>query len=249
MKFFSNLQEAINHLDQAPIGFLSVNTQGTVLYANAIFAEWFSIDLANFTVGQYSFDQLFDSVGENSAWSDICLQNDRYQSSDYSSPYRFSLCLNAETGVKKILNCFMSASSLLEEDTIYRIVIIPQQVQRQENDDQVQLPNALVKYFYASPFAIAVVNEKGQCVHMNDAFSSLMGCADKTFDLYDIISHRDHVQLERAFQKITTNKNYTVSIETVLEKMKNAICVSISCLQSPIVMILYGILLLFLLWK
>ncbi len=216
--FFSNLQEAINHLDQAPIGFLSVNTQGTVLYANAIFAEWFSIDLANFTVGQYSFDQLFDSVGENSAWSDICLQNDRYQSSDYSSPYRFSLCLNAETGVKKILNCFMSASSLLEEDTIYRIVIIPQQVQRQENDDQVQLPNALVKYFYASPFAIAVVNEKGQCVHMNDAFSSLMGCADKTFDLYDIISHRDHVQLERAFQKITTNKNYTVSIETVLEK-------------------------------
>ncbi len=216
--FFSNLQEAINHLDQAPVGFLSVNTQGTVLYTNAIFAEWFSIDLANFTVGQYSFDQLFDSVGENNAWSDICLQNNRHQSSDYSLPYRFSLCLNTETGVKKILNCFMSVSSLSEHEAIYRIVIIPQQVQRQENDDQVQLPSILGEYFNASPFAIAVVNQKGQWVHMNDAFSSLMGCAGKTLDLYDMISHRDHAQLERAFQKITTNKNYTVSIETVLAK-------------------------------
>ncbi|GAA5103094.1 response regulator [Bartonella acomydis] len=216
--FFSNLQEAINHLDQAPVGFLSVNTQGTILYANAIFAEWFSIDLANFTVGQYSFDQLFDSVGENSAWSDICLQNDRHQSSGYSLPYRFSLCLNAETGVEKILNCFMSASSFLEDEAIYRIVIIPQQVQRQENDEQVQLPSILVEYFDANPFAIAVVNQKGQLVHMNDAFSSLTGCVGKTFlDLYNVISHRDRAQLERAFQKITTNKSYTVSIETVLE--------------------------------
>ncbi|GAA4661618.1 ATP-binding protein [Bartonella pachyuromydis] len=215
--FFSNLQEAINHLDQAPVGFLSVNAQGIVLYVNAIFAEWFSIDLANFCVGQYSFDQLFKSVGENSPWSDICLQNNKYQSSGYSLPYRFSLCLNTETGIKKILNCFMCVSSLSEDEVIYRIVIIPQQIQKRENDDQLRLPSALVEYFDVSPFAIAVVNQKGQWVHMNNSFSSLMGCTDKTLNLYNVISYRDHAQLERAFQKITTNKNYKVSIETVLE--------------------------------
>ncbi len=213
--FFSNLQEAINHLDQAPVGFLSVNTQGTILYTNAIFAQWFSIDLANFTIGKYSFDQLFDSLGANSSWSDICLQNNKYQSSGYSLPYRFSLCVNLETGVKT-LNCFMCASSLLEDEAIYRIVVIPQQLQKQENDDQLKLPSTLREYFDASPFAIAVVDQKGQFLHINNAFSSLMGCTGNA-NLYDVISHRDRVQLERAFLKITTNKNYSVSLETVLE--------------------------------
>ncbi|WP_273760136.1 response regulator [Bartonella sp. ML70XJBT.G] len=213
--FFSHLQEAINHLDQAPVGFLSVNAQGTVLYANAIFAEWFSIDLANFSVGQYSFDQLLKSVGEKSTWSDICLQNNKYQSSGYPLPYRFSLCCNAQSSVKKILNCFMCVSSLSEDEDIYRIVIIPQQIQKQENDDQLKLPSVFVEYFNASPFAIAVVDQKGQCVYMNNAFSSLMGCTDKTLNLYNVISRRDHALLERAFQKMTTNKNDTV-LETVL---------------------------------
>ncbi|CAK01705.1 response regulator [Bartonella tribocorum] len=217
--FFSNLQEAINHLDQAPVGFVSVNTQGTLLYANAVFAEWFSINLANFSVGQYHFDPLFESVGAKSSWSDICLQINRYQSSGYSLPYSFSLCLNLQTICEKIFHCFISASSLLEEEAIYRIVIIPQQIQKEkEEDDQLKLPRILGEYFDASPFAIAVVDQKGQLVHMNNAFSSLTECRDKTINFYDIISRRDCGQLERAFQKIATNKNYVVSLETVLEK-------------------------------
>ncbi|BBL53282.1 signal transduction histidine kinase [Bartonella quintana] len=217
--FFSNLQEAINHLDQAPVGFLSVNTQGTILYANAIFAEWFSIDLANFTIGQYNFDLLFGGVEANSVWSDICLQNNKHQSLDYSTPYTFSLYLNSEVGSRKILNCFMCASSLLEDEAVYRIVMVPRLIQKVENDYQSKLPSLLVEYFEASPFAIAVVDQKqkGQLVHINGAFSSLMGCARKTLNLYDVISRRDRAQLERAFQKITINKNYSVSIETVLE--------------------------------
>ncbi|WP_455480238.1 response regulator [Bartonella sp. B12(2025)] len=215
--FFSNLQEAINHLDQAPVGFLSVNAQGTLLYVNAIFAEWLSIDLANFTVGQYSFDQLFDSVEANSTWSDICLQNGKHQSSGYSFPYTFSLYLNSETGSNKVLNCFMCASSFSEDEVVYRVVIVPQQIQKGENDDQLKLSSALVEYFDASPFAIAVMNQKGQLIHVNNAFSSLMGCKGNAINLYDVICRRDRLQLERAFQKIATNKNYSVSIETVLE--------------------------------
>ncbi|WP_074380725.1 hybrid sensor histidine kinase/response regulator [Bartonella doshiae] len=215
--FFSNLQEAINHLDQAPVGFLSVNSQGTVLYANAVFAEWFSIDLANFTVGQYNFDQLFDSIEVNGTWNDICLQSKKYQSSGYSLPYTFSFCLNSETGVKKILNCFMCASSLLEDEAIYRLVIIPRQIQKEEDSDHTKLSSVFTEYFNESPFAIAVINQKGQLLHMNHAFSSLTGSMGKTSYLYDVISHRDCVHLERTLQKTITNKNNPVLIETVLE--------------------------------
>ncbi|WP_406604272.1 response regulator [Bartonella gliris] len=218
--FFSNLQEAINHLDQAPVGFLSVNTQGTVLYVNAVFAEWFSIDLAKFTVGQYNFDRLFDGIETNSAWSDICLQNNKHQSLGYSMPYTFSLCLNSETESNKTLNCFMCASSFLEEEAIYRIVMMPQQIQKVADDYQSKLPSLFVEYFEVSPFAIAVVDQKGKLVYINNAFSSLMGCTTQNINLYDIISHHDRAQLERAFQKITINKNHSISIETVLENNK-----------------------------
>ncbi|WP_142416880.1 response regulator [Bartonella massiliensis] len=215
--FFSNLQEAINHLDQAPVGFVSVNARGTLLYANVVFAEWFSIDLANFTVGQYHFDSLFENVGAQISWSDICLQINRYQSSGYSLPYSFLLCLNSQTTGEKIFHCFISASSLVEEEAIYRIVIIPQQIEKKEND-QLKLPNILEEYFDASPFAIAVVDQAGKLAYMNNVFSSLTGCMGKTINFYDVISRHDYGQLERAFQKIASNKNYFVSLETVLEK-------------------------------
>ncbi|WP_455474895.1 response regulator [Bartonella sp. B30(2025)] len=215
--FFSNLQEAINHLDQAPIGFLSVNTKGMILYANAIFAEWFSINLANFTVGQYNFDQLFYDIEENNTWNGLCLQHKKHQKSGYSIPYTFSLCLNSEIGNKKILNCFMCSSSL-EDEAIYRIVMMPQHIQQGEADDPFKLPSPLVGYFDACPFAIAVVDQKGQVVHANNVFSSLMGCAKSAVNLYSIIAGFDHAQLERAFQKIILNKNYSASIEAVLKK-------------------------------
>ncbi|WP_413154628.1 ATP-binding protein [Bartonella sp. cb54] len=215
--FFSHLQESIHHLDQAPVGFLSVNSQGVILYANAVCAKWFSIDLENFVVGQYHFDQLFDSIEANNTWSDICLQNHKHQSLGFSMPYTFLLCLNSEISRKKFLNCFMCVSSFSKDEAIYRIVIMPHQIKNEENDDQSKLSNSLVTYFDASPFAIALVDQKGQLVHVNNAFSSLMGCRDQIFSLYDVISHRDRAQLERAFQKIAANRNDSVSIETVLE--------------------------------
>ncbi len=173
--------------------------------------------MENFAVGQYNFDQLFDSIEANNTWSDICLQNHKHQSLGYSIPYTFLLCLNSETSRKKILNCFMCASSFSKDEAIYRIVMMPHQIKNEENGDQSKLSNSLVTYFDASPFAIALVDQKGQLVHVNSAFSSLMGCRDQIFSLYDVISHRDRAQLERAFQKITANRNDSVSIETVLE--------------------------------
>ncbi|MCZ2204403.1 ATP-binding protein [Bartonella sp. A05] len=218
--FFLNLQEAISHLDQAPVGFLSVNAQGMLVYLNAVFAEWFSINLANFTIDQYSFDQLFDDAGNDKTWDDICSQYNKHQNSGYSIPYTFSLHCTLENGCKKILYCFMSATSLLEGNTIYRIVLMPQEIQKGENNYQLGLPSTLLEYFDASPFAIAVVDQKGQFVHVNSSFLLLMRCPSKVISIYDLISHHDRAQLERAFQQITTNKTYPIPIETVLENNK-----------------------------
>ncbi|WP_455478292.1 ATP-binding protein [Bartonella sp. B10] len=218
--FFSSFQEAVDHLEQTSVGFLSVNAHGIILYANAFFAEWFSIGLVNFTVGQYNFDQLFCSSENNSAWSDICLQSHKYQHLGYSMPYTFSLRVSSEDGSEKILNCFMCSSSLSENEIVYRIIMIPQQRQKKNDEFQPKLQSALVEYFDVSPFAIAVVNQKGQLVYSNRPFSLLMGYTGKNTKLYDIISQYDSAQLEHAFQKIATNKDCSVLIETVLENNK-----------------------------
>ncbi|AQX27959.1 MULTISPECIES: hybrid sensor histidine kinase/response regulator [unclassified Bartonella] len=218
--FFLNSQEAINHLDQAPIGFLSVNAQGIIIYFNTIFAKWFLIDLANFTVGQYSFDQLFHSAGNNGTWSDIYSNNNKHQNSNCTIPYTFSLCLISENGNKKIFDCFMYASSLVEDEAIYRIIMVPQKIEKSETYNQSKLPNILTEYFNVSPFAIAIVTQKGRFVYANNAFLLLTGKSSKVVSLYDIIPHCDHVQLEFVFQQITTNKNYPAPIETVLKSDK-----------------------------
>ncbi|WP_407966145.1 response regulator [Bartonella sp. C271] len=215
--FFLNSQEAISYLDQAPIGFLSVNAQGIIIYLNTIFAKWFLIDLTNFTVGQYSFDQLFHSVGNNSTWSDICSNNNKYQNSNCTIPYTFSLCSISETGNKRIFNCFMYASALVEDEAIYRIIMIPQKIKKNESNSQSKLPSILIEYFNASPFAIAIVTQNGQFIYVNNAFLLLTGKSSKAVSFYDIISPCDHEQLDRVFQQITTNKNYLAPIETVLE--------------------------------
>ncbi|ATO57421.1 PAS domain-containing sensor histidine kinase [Bartonella sp. 1-1C] len=215
--FFLNSQEVIGHLDEAPIGFLSVNAQGIITYLNTVFAKWFLIDLTNFTVGQYSFDQLFHSVRNNSTWSDIRRNNNKYQNLNGTIPYTFSLYSISETGNKRILNCFMYASSLIENEAIYRIIMIPQKIEKNESNNQSKLPSILTKYFNVSPFAIAVVTQKGQFIYVNNAFLLLTGKSSKAVSLYDIISPCDHVQLEHVFQQIIENKNYSAPIETVLE--------------------------------
>ncbi|WP_455477602.1 ATP-binding protein [Bartonella sp. B41] len=216
--FFSNFQEVINHLNHSPVGFLSIDTQGTILYANAVFAKWFSIDLVHFAVGQYNFDKLFSCVEINDSWHNICLQNNKYQRSGCSTPYTFSLYLDLGTDNQKILNCFM-CSSFLENEVIYRMVLVPQNIRNKKGDFQ-SLPKVLREYFDVCPFAIAAINQQGQSVYINAACSALMGCTDKDVNFYDLISYRDGAQLKRALQKIKINKNSSVSIETFLEHNK-----------------------------
>ena len=48
---FQELQHAIDYLDHAPAGFLSIEPDGAVVYLNATLADWLGIDLAQFGSG------------------------------------------------------------------------------------------------------------------------------------------------------------------------------------------------------
>jgi two-component system cell cycle sensor histidine kinase/response regulator CckA len=47
-RFFRELQNAIDYLDHAPVGFFSAGKKGEIFYLNATLAEWLGIDLTKF---------------------------------------------------------------------------------------------------------------------------------------------------------------------------------------------------------
>nr|WP_245412380.1 response regulator [Notoacmeibacter ruber] len=53
-RFFQELQHAIDHLDHAPAGYFSTDTDGRLTYVNATLAEWLGFDLGTFLPGQVS---------------------------------------------------------------------------------------------------------------------------------------------------------------------------------------------------
>ncbi|TNM64796.1 cell cycle histidine kinase CckA [Aliirhizobium smilacinae] len=48
-RFFRELQNAIDYLDHAPVGFFSAGKKGEIFYLNATLAEWLGLDLTKFT--------------------------------------------------------------------------------------------------------------------------------------------------------------------------------------------------------
>jgi len=61
---FQELQYAIDYLDHAPAGFLSLNTDGEVVYLNATLAQWLDRDLAEFGTGGLHVSDLVTANGE-----------------------------------------------------------------------------------------------------------------------------------------------------------------------------------------
>ncbi|AGH16687.1 response regulator [Candidatus Liberibacter asiaticus] len=62
-KFFRELQNAIDYLDHSPVGFMSADHQGKILYINATLAEWIGIDLTTFTSKSISIGDITAGEG------------------------------------------------------------------------------------------------------------------------------------------------------------------------------------------
>ncbi len=62
-RFFRELQNAIDYLDHAPVGFFSAGKKGEIFYLNATLAEWLGIDLIRFSPRTMSISDLVAGEG------------------------------------------------------------------------------------------------------------------------------------------------------------------------------------------
>lgn len=214
--FFQNLQEAINNLDQAPAGFISINKSGKIIYLNATFASWIALDLAAFEVGKVDFNDIFSSYENALSWNSIVERQTKTESIQH-----LNLEIVDAKNIKRPLIGFISeATRSNRDDTIYHIVLTENtnlQTYQTANHDAGEL---FTQYFNKSPFAIAVIDHNGLLTQVNDRFSKLVLSDNHTTKLphlTHLVELHGQNQIERALKLIAYGKNEINSIDTVLK--------------------------------
>lgn len=169
---FQNIQEAINHLDRAPAGFAVLDESGAILYINATLANWLDLDLSKFVAGKFEFDNIFNENSQKQQWSDIAQQ---IRQSD--GLYKFSLFANTETVSDKAFVTFATFELGGDDDnTLYRLVLMPASFESVSKDVRASSSEQLFNYYFENTqFAVAMIDQTGCLLRLNDRFKSLFG--------------------------------------------------------------------------
>lgn len=217
---FRNLQEAINHLDRAPAGFLSTDVNGRFLYVNAPLANLLHIDLQNFKMAGISFDKIFETFGQTSNWGEIRNNIDHADGS-----YEFFVDWHGETqDYLKFIVCATKETSEQKEDIIYRFVLLPLSRQANIAPTLDSLSDNFRYYFDNAPIALAMVDQRGELTNMNRQFSLLFDIKkgkDEKIVLGDLFTLEGKRNLDDFFKKISGNPQAKYSTEVSLAGDEN----------------------------
>lgn len=165
---FQELQYAIDYLDHAPAGFLSLNPDGEVVYLNATLAQWLGRDLAEFGTGGLKVSDLVTANGEvllkalRGKPGQIHLEiidTDFRAANDSLLPVRLfhQVSFNADG---------MSGAS--------RTLVLNRASGETSDEGQRVAELRFSRFFNNSPFGIATIAANGRILRMNAAFARLL---------------------------------------------------------------------------
>ncbi|MXQ10006.1 cell cycle histidine kinase CckA [Microvirga makkahensis] len=209
---FQELQHAIDYLDHAPAGFLSIDPQGAIVYLNATLATWLDYDLAQVGSGGLSLGDIVPRnvvammtslTGEPGSVRTETLDLDLRRRSGQFLParlyHRVAFGLDGRMGASRTL--VLNRSPGIEVDEGQRAAEV-----------------RFVRFFNNTPIAIATVNRAGRIVHANAPFSKLFGilprASDSTGEGPSIFeSFRESGPLEAALKAVAENRGDIAPLE------------------------------------
>ena len=197
---FQELQYAIDYLDHAPAGFLSLSPEGDVVYLNATLAQWLGHDLADFATA-------------NLKWSDLVAAN--VQSLLTSKRGRPG---DAETEIID-LDFRTVSERLIPVRLIHQVafdsagnpgasrtLVLDRSSGTSVDDGQRIAELRFARFFNNSPFGIATVNADGKILRMNPSFTRLLPKSDGVeagmtpHSLWSIVPESEHHAIKSRFQ-------------------------------------------------
>jgi two-component system cell cycle sensor histidine kinase/response regulator CckA len=215
-RFFLDLQKAIDHLDHAPAGFFSADQDGRVTYINATLAEWLGIDLASFTPGAVTLQQII--AGDGMALV-------RSVRADPGTTRNAVIDLDMTTIGGEVLPVrFMHhVSASRDGSTGPTRTIVLNRTQGEDASAELRASEIrFTRFFNSTPMAIAGVDQDGRILRTNAPFLSLFSSVvdrdalDRRVRLDTVIHERDRNALATALDKARQRQADITPIDTVL---------------------------------
>ncbi|MEM9329790.1 MAG: ATP-binding protein [Pseudomonadota bacterium] len=198
---FQTLQDAIHYLDHAPAGFMSSETDGTLMYVNATLADWLGYDLALFEPGSLRINQLIS--GEN-----LTLFNTLEANQSASKTSVVDLDMTRSDG--RLLPVRLYSRNPYSSDSApgsLRTLVLNRSAEMGDSDALRDAEVRFTRFFNNTPVAIAGVNSRGKIVRTNAPFQSMFapviankGSAEQ-LDYRQMVSDDETDRISSAFDK------------------------------------------------
>ena len=215
-RFFLDLQQAIDHLDHAPAGFFSADQDGRITYVNATLAEWLGIDLASFTPGAITLDEVV--AGDGMALV-------RSVKADPGTTRNAVIDLDLATIAGEALPVRFMHRVSASRDGINgptRTIVLNRTAGEDASSELRASEVRFTRFFNSTPMAIAGVDQKGRILRTNAPFLSLFSsvvdrdAVDRKIRLDTVIHERDRAAFAAALEKARLKQADIAPIDTVL---------------------------------
>lgn len=211
-RYFVSVQRAINHLDQAPAGFIAADENHNITYINAALAGWLGVDLAGFAPGKLNLADLV--AGDGMA----LIKAAKSRAGTKSSV--FDLDMLRHNGSALPVRFLQSVHRSIDGTANGTRTIVLNRADGDQSTDEVR--NAEVRFtrfFNSTPMAIAGIDRHGDILRTNAPFISLFGDPQNSNGtvrkLESFIHPRDHGMLQKAIAAASMGQADIPVIETV----------------------------------
>ncbi|MGR6469148.1 cell cycle histidine kinase CckA [Rhizobium sp. PAMB 3182] len=175
-RFFKELQNAIDYLDHAPVGFFSAGRKGEIFYINATLAEWLGLDLATFSPGSMAIADLVAGEG-------LSLINSVQAEPGTKKTEALDLDMRRSDGRSLPVHLVHQVRSTRDgAPGESRTVILTRQASASGDGTATAASMRFTRFFNNTPMAIASVDGEGRILRTNAPFLKLFS---------DIVSRDD----------------------------------------------------------
>ncbi|QRM55656.1 ATP-binding protein [Sinorhizobium sp. BG8] len=166
-RFFKELQNAIDYLDHAPVGFLSAGRKGEIFYINATLAEWLGIDLTKFHSGTTTIADLVAGEG-------LALVQSVQAEPGSKKTEILDLDLRKSNGQSLPVRLVHRVSSMRDGAPGESRTIVLARDNADESDQSASIAAMrFTRFFNNTPMAIASVDGNGRILRTNAPFLKL----------------------------------------------------------------------------
>lgn len=164
-RFFRELQNAIDYLDHAPVGFFSAGRKGEIFYINATLAEWLGLDLTKFTPQSMMVSDLVAGEG-------MALIQSVQAAPGLKRTETLELDLRRANGQSLPAKLVHNVSTMRDGAPGESRTVVLMRAKGAEADQSASAMR-FTRFFNNTPMAIASVDGKGKILRINAPFLRL----------------------------------------------------------------------------